>query len=64
LHGACPHWGKYFPLDYGDIDEHYPRLAEFRAICGRHDPRGTFRNRYVANLLGFAGTRDGRRLGC
>ena len=54
LHRACPHWGKYFPLDYADIDELYPRLAEFRAICCRYDARGTFRNRYVARVLGFA----------
>jgi hypothetical protein len=54
LYGACPHWGKYFPLDHGDIAEYYPRLAEFRAVCRRHDPRGTFRNRYVTRVLGFA----------
>jgi FAD/FMN-containing dehydrogenase len=54
LHRACPHWGKYFPLDYPDIDERYPRLAEFRAICRRYDARGTFRNRYIARVLGFA----------
>lgn len=53
LHGACPHWGKYFPLGYAEIDESYPRLPAFRAICRRHDPRGTFRNRYVASVLGF-----------
>lgn len=53
LYGACPHWGKYFPLDYAELDAHYPRLAEFRAICARYDARGTFRNRYVARVLGF-----------
>ena len=53
LHGACPHWGKYFPLGYADIDGSYPRLPEFRAICKRYDARGTFRNRYVTSVLGF-----------
>ncbi|HEX8106308.1 MAG TPA: D-arabinono-1,4-lactone oxidase, partial [Kofleriaceae bacterium] len=55
LHRACPHWGKYFPLGYADIEEYYPRLAAFRAICERHDPRGTFRNAYVTSVLGFTG---------
>ncbi|TMQ20123.1 MAG: FAD-binding protein [Deltaproteobacteria bacterium] len=60
LHGACPHWGKYFPLAYAEIDERYPRLAEFRAICERYDARGTFRNRYVARVLGFDRADDTR----
>lgn len=53
LHRACPHWGKYFPLEYADIAEYYPRLPAFRAICDRYDPRGTFRNAYVTGVLGF-----------
>jgi FAD/FMN-containing dehydrogenase len=60
LYGACPHWGKYFPLDYADIDRKYPRLAAFRAICRRYDPRGTFLNRYIARVLGFAAADDVR----
>jgi L-gulono-1,4-lactone dehydrogenase len=53
LHRACPHWGKYFPLQCADIAEYYPRLAAFRAICDRYDPHGTFRNAYVTRVLGF-----------
>ena len=53
MHGACPHWGKYFPLGYAEVDDSYPQLAAFRAICRRYDPRGTFRNRYVTSVLGF-----------
>lgn len=60
LHRACPHWAKYFPLDYADIDELYPQLAAFRAVCDRYDPRGTFRNGYVNRVLGFASS-DARR---
>ncbi|TMQ13678.1 MAG: hypothetical protein E6J91_17605 [Deltaproteobacteria bacterium] len=52
--------GKYFPLAYAEIDERYPRLAEFRAICERYDARGTFRNRYVARVLGFDRADDTR----
>jgi FAD/FMN-containing dehydrogenase len=58
LHRACPHWGKYFPLQCADIEDYYPRLAAFRASCRRHDPRGTFRNAYVTGVLGFAGPDD------
>ncbi len=58
LHRACPHWGKYFPLGHADIEEYYPRLAAFRAICERYDPRGTFRNAYVTRVLGFTGAAD------
>jgi FAD/FMN-containing dehydrogenase len=58
LHGACPHWGKYFPLGYADIEEYYPRLPAFRAICERHDPRGTFRNAYVNRVFGFSPARS------
>jgi FAD/FMN-containing dehydrogenase len=60
LHRACPHWGKYFPLQCADIAEYYPRLAEFRAICDRYDPRGTFRNAYVTRVLGFTAAHEAR----
>ena len=61
LHRACPHWGKYFPLGYADIEEYYPRLPAFRAICDRHDPRGTFRNAYVNHVCGFTAADAGER---
>jgi FAD/FMN-containing dehydrogenase len=54
LYRARPHWGKYFPLGAAEVEQLYPRLPEFRAICRRHDPRGAFRNPYVARVLGFA----------
>lgn len=63
LHRACPHWGKYFPLGYAEIEEYYPRLPEFRAICERHDPRGTLRNAYVNRVFGFPRARARARAG-
>jgi FAD/FMN-containing dehydrogenase len=45
------HWGKYFPLVNADIEGAYPRLAEFRTICERVDPRGVFRNEFVERVL-------------
>lgn len=54
LFRARLHWGKYFPLDASDTEPSYPHLAEFRALCRRLDPAGTFRNEYVDRVLGFA----------
>ncbi|WP_282958402.1 D-arabinono-1,4-lactone oxidase, partial [Amycolatopsis pretoriensis] len=41
--GARPHWGKLFNAVGGD----YPRLAEFRALAGKLDPAGKFRNPFL-----------------
>ena len=47
-----PHWGKVFTLDPAAVQAQYPRLADFRALRDRLDPRRTFRNAYVDRLLG------------
>lgn len=48
---ARPHWGKLFsPTVAGAPDrlaELYPRLPDFRALAGRMDPRGAFRNPFL-----------------
>jgi FAD/FMN-containing dehydrogenase len=53
LFGARLHWGKYFPLQYSQIDAAYPSLAAFRDICRQTDPHGVFCNDYVKRVLGF-----------
>ena len=53
LFGARPHWGKWFPLTAAEVELAYPRLGEFRAVCERFDPRGTFRNDFTAAALGL-----------
>ena len=50
--GARPHWGKLTTAAPADIAARYPRLADFRRLTGELDPEGTFRNAYVAALLG------------
>jgi xylitol oxidase len=48
--GARPHWGKLFASvagPDGDTRTLYPRLDDFRALVGRLDPQGTFRNAFV-----------------
>ncbi|MGW5721110.1 FAD-binding protein [Amycolatopsis sp. NPDC003865] len=41
--GARPHWGKLFHAVGGE----YPRLADFRALAGKLDPGGKFRNPFL-----------------
>lgn len=53
LFGARIHWGKWFPLDGDLVAQQYPHLADFREVCGRHDPRGVFRNDFLSQRLGF-----------
>lgn len=49
--GARLHWGKWFPLDGSQVDDGYPGLGEFRAICEEYDPDGVFRNGFVREAL-------------
>ncbi len=51
--GARPHWGKLMHARAGQIAELYPRLPEFRALVGEHDPHGKFRNQFLTeHVLG------------
>lgn len=45
--GARPHWGKVFIDRDGVVPSLYPRMADFRALAGRYDPRGVFRNGFL-----------------
>ena len=49
--GARLHWGKWHPLDARRIEDSYPGLAAFRAICAQFDPRGVFRNRFLTEAM-------------
>jgi len=46
-----PHWGKLFTLDPAVIRTRYPRFDDFDALVRRLDPKGTFRNRFLDELL-------------
>jgi FAD/FMN-containing dehydrogenase len=50
LHRARPHWGKWLP-EAVDVDDLYPRLPEFRALCRGYDPHGVFRTPFIERLL-------------
>lgn len=47
------HWGKYFPLEYKDMRNLFPKLGEFRKICQTLDPKGVFQNEFTKRVLGF-----------
>jgi xylitol oxidase len=49
---ACrPHWGKLFTMPPERIAPLYEKLADFRALCERFDPRGKFRNEFVDKFI-------------
>ena len=51
LYGARLHWGKWFPLDAGQLRRCYPGLAAFWEVCDECDPQGVFRNEFVQRAL-------------
>lgn len=50
--GGRPHWGKLFDVPPGSLPGRYPRFDDFRALAGRMDPHGKFRNAMLDSLLG------------
>lgn len=44
------HWGKWFPLGTAEIEQMYPHLDRFRAVCRDFDPQGVFANRFTEKL--------------
>ena len=50
-----PHWGKVFLADAATLAPRYERLADFARLAERLDPRGAFRNDWLAaHVLGDA----------
>jgi alditol oxidase len=46
-----PHWGKLFVADAKTIGPMYERIAEFRGLLDRLDPRGAFRNDWLESRV-------------
>lgn len=42
-----PHWGKVFVAPAAELAPRYERMADFRALAERLDPRGAFRNDFL-----------------
>ncbi|MBI1377317.1 MAG: FAD-binding protein [Frankiales bacterium] len=51
-HSARPHWGKVFTADQPDWASLYPHLPDFVHVVEELDPAGTFRNRFLNQVLG------------
>jgi alditol oxidase len=52
--GPRPHWAKLFTIPGSVLDRQYPRLADFRALAGKYDPDGKFRNEFLRKNLDWA----------
>ena len=46
-----PHWGKLFTLPPQQLQSHYTRLADFKALLNQHDPAAKFRNQFIETCL-------------
>ena len=46
-----PHWGKVFDLDPAVVRARYPRLADFAALAGHHDPERKFGNAFLETYI-------------
>ena len=53
--GARPHWGKLFTTGADELAQLYPRMADFRELVRRYDPRGAFRNDYLDRTVASFG---------
>ena len=48
---ARPHWGKVFLAGAATVAPRYERLADFARLAQRLDPRGAFRNAWLADRV-------------
>jgi xylitol oxidase len=46
-----PHWGKLFAIEPAALQSRYERLRDFKELARKYDPRGKFRNAFLANNL-------------
>jgi len=51
--GVRPHWAKLFTLTPAAVQGQYERLADYRALVAKYDPKGRFRNEFLdLNVFG------------
>ncbi len=48
---ARPHWGKLFTLSKAQLERLYERLPDFRQAIATYDPKGKFRNEFLATHI-------------
>ena len=49
--GVRPHWGKLFTLAPSVLQSRYERMADFKKLVSEFDPKGKFRNEFLAKNL-------------
>jgi len=49
--GGRPHWAKLFTTPPVELEQLYPRFADFRALAKHYDPDGKFRNDFLNRNL-------------
>lgn len=50
-YNARPHWGKLFTIEPKALQSRYERLSDFKDLASKFDPRGKFRNEFLASNL-------------
>lgn len=50
-HKVRPHWGKLFAIEPAILQSRYEKLGAFKDLAKQHDPRGKFRNEFLARSL-------------
>ena len=48
---ARPHWGKLFTLAPAQLQSRYEKMADFKKLVNEYDPKGKFRNEFLATNL-------------
>jgi alditol oxidase len=43
-----PHWGKLFTMSASVLESRYEKLADFKKLANLYDPKGKFRNDFLA----------------
>ncbi len=46
-----PHWAKLFTMPPAKLESKYSKLADYKALVQEYDPRGKFRNAYLASNI-------------
>ena len=53
-YGVKPHWGKLFTIPAKTLASRYKKMEEFKTFIGEYDPKGKFRNDFLAkNIYGM-----------
>jgi alditol oxidase len=48
-----PHWGKLFTMEPAQLQALYPKMQDFKKLVKQYDPKGKFRNEFLAVNLGI-----------